>query len=127
MKTKAIQLTIVMMMFAATMFAQKTSKNEVWTSMTLKGTDKVEIRMMIPDDEVVVLNVYDDTQKKVFAKRIKNKNNLLISHNIASFPSGVYTYEVKNGKNVVSSTQIVKASGKDLNYKPVESIAEAAK
>ena len=127
MKTKTIQLTVVMMMFAATMFAQKSSNSEVWTSMVLKGTDKVEISMLIPDDEVVVLNVYDDTHKKVFTKRIKNKNNLLISHNIASFPSGVYTYEVKNGKNIISSIQIVKATGKDLAYKPVEGIAEAGK
>jgi len=127
MKTKAIQLTIVMMMLAATMFAQNSNNSEVLTSMTLKGTDKVEIRLMIPDDEVVVLNVYDDTHKKLFTKRIKNKNSLLISHNIASFPGGVYTYEVKNGKNVVSSTQIVKALGKDLTYKPVEGIANAAK
>ena len=106
------------MMFAATMFAQNSSSNEVRTSMTLKGTDKVEIRMMIPDDEVVVLNVYSNTDKKVFTKRIKNKSNLLISHNIAPFPAGTYTYEIKNGKKIVSSTQIVKALGKDLVYKP---------
>ncbi len=127
MKTKAIQLTIVLMMFAATMFAQKVSKNEVWTSMTLKGTDKVELRMVIPDDEVVTLNVYNNYHQKVFTKRIKNKSNLLISYNIAPFPAGTYTYEIKNGKNIVSSTQIVKASGQALIYKPVEGIAEVAK
>jgi hypothetical protein len=128
MKTRAIQLTVVMMMLTATMFAQSKKENKVWTSMTLKGTDKVEIRMLIPDDEVVVLNVYDETRKNVFTKRIKNENSLLLSHHISSFPNGAYTYEIKNGKKeVVSSTEIIKASGQDLVYKPLEGIAEADK
>lgn len=124
MKTKAIQLTVIMMMIAATAFAQK-ANDKIWTSMSLKGTDKVEIRMMIPDDETVVLNVFDQTHRKVFSKRIKEDGGVLISHKINEFPSGVYTYEIKNGKEVVSSTDIVKESGKELYYKPVEGYAEA--
>lgn len=125
MKTRAIQLTVVLMMIAATAFSQQAGKKDIWTSMSLKGNDKVEIRMLMPDDEVVVMNVYDDTHRKVYSKRIKDENSLLISHRIAEFPDGIYTYEIKNGKEVVSSVDIVKASGKDLYYKPVEGIAEA--
>jgi len=127
MKTKAIQLTVVMMMLTATLFAQKANDKNVWTSMTLKGADKVEIRMVIPDKEVVVLNVFDNMGQKVFTTHFKNKKNLLVSHDISSFPSGVYTYEITNRKQVVSSTQIVKVCGHDLVYKPLDGIAATTK
>lgn len=122
MKTRAIQLTVVLMLIAATAFAQKS--NNVQTSVILKGNDKVEIRMMNSGDDVAVLNVFDGTHKKVYTGRYRN-NNLLITHHIAEFPNGVYTYEIKCGKDVVSSTDIVKASGKELYYKPMEGYAEA--
>lgn len=127
MKTKAIQLTVVMMMLTATLFAQKANDKNVWTSMTLNGKDKVEIRMLIPDGEVATLNVFDESGKKVYTARFKDKKNLLVTHDISSFPCGVYKYEVKSRKSVVSSTQILKSSGQDLAYKPVEGIAEAGK
>lgn len=125
MKTKAIQLTIVLMMISATIFAQNTTKSDVQTSMILRGEDKVELRLIKPATEQVVLNVYDEGRTKVYSRFFDKETNLLISHYITEFPNGVYTYEVKNGKELVSATQIVKSSGKDLVYKPIEGIAEA--
>ncbi|MCF8365076.1 MAG: hypothetical protein K9H16_04805 [Bacteroidales bacterium] len=127
MKTKAIQLTVVIMMLTATLFAQNENKSDVFTSMTLNGKNKVEIRMMIPDGEVLVLNVFNESGQKVYTARFKDKKNLLVTHNIDPFPCGAYKYEIKNGKEVVSSTQIIKSSGHDLAYKPVEDIAESGK
>jgi hypothetical protein len=124
MKTKAIQLTVALMMIATYAFSQK-ANDKVWTSMSLKGTDKVEIRMLIPDNEVLVLNVYNQKDRKVYSKKIKNKNSLLFTHQIAEFPNGTYTYEILNNDEVVSSTAIVKSANTDLYYKPVEEFAEA--
>lgn len=125
MKTIAIQLTVVLMMIASSAFSQKTDKSKVTASLSLEGQDKVEIRMMIPDDEIAVLKVFDETHKNVFTKRISKQKNLLLSHLITEFPTGVYTYEISNGKELVSSTEIVKSSGKDLYFKPMEGYAEA--
>jgi hypothetical protein len=81
--------------------------------------------MMIPDEEVLELIVYNQNDRKVYSKKIKHKNNLLFTHQIEEFPNGVYTYEIVNGDEIVTSTSIVKAAGKDMYYKPVEGYAEA--
>lgn len=124
MKTKAIQLTVVLMMIANYAFSQKPA-DKVWTSMSLKGADKVEIRMLIPDDEVLTINVYNQKNSKVYSKTIKHKNNLLLTHQIAEFPNGVYTYEITNDNEIISSTKVVKSAKQDLYYKPVAEYAEA--
>jgi len=124
MKTMAMQLTVVMMMLAATLFAQKSNNQDVFTSMTLKGSDKVELRMIKPAGETVVITVYDETMHRVFSKRFKKENSLLLSHNISEFPAGVYTYEVRSGNEVIRSTEIVKTTGSDLTYKPLETFAD---
>jgi hypothetical protein len=116
-----------MMMISVMGLAQNINKDEVWTNMMLKGQDKVEIRIMKPADEVVVLNVYADNYKKVFTKRIAKENNLLISHDISTLPNGEYTYELKNKKQIVSSTQIIKSAKNDLVYKPMDNLAEMNK
>jgi hypothetical protein len=124
MKTMTMTLTVVMMMLAATLTAQTQNNQDVFTAITLKGSDKVELRMVKPAGETVVLAVYDETMQKVFTKRFKKENNLLLSHDISEFPAGVYTYEVRSGNEVIRSTEIVKASGCDLTYKPIETFAE---
>ena len=125
MKTTTIQLTVILMMIATAAFAQQKHESEVFAAVSLDGCDKVEIRMMMPEDETAILKVYDETRKNLLTKRISNKSNLLISHIITDFPSGTYTYEVKSGNEVIASTDIVKKSGKDLFYKPNEEFAEA--
>jgi hypothetical protein len=124
MKTMAMTLTVAMMMLAATLTAQTKNNQDVFTAITLKGTDKVELRMIKPADETVVISVYDETMQRVFSKRFKKENSLLLSHDISEFPAGTYTYEVKAGKEVVRSTEIVKATGCNLTYKPMETFAE---
>ena len=125
MKTKALQVTMVMMMLATALFAQKTTKDEVFTSMILKGTDKVEIRLMIPDKDAVMLYVYDENDSRIFSKRIKNVKDVLVKHDISEFPDGVYTYEIVKDKKVMALTPIVKAQGKALAYKPIENLPTA--
>lgn len=124
MKTTAIQLTVILMMIATAAFSQQQSASDVFAAVTLEGKDKVEIRMMMPDGETTVLKVYDETRKNLLTKRISNKTNLIISHMITEFPSGTYTYEVKSGKDLITSAEIVKKSGQDLFYKPNEEFAE---
>ena len=125
MKTFAIQLTVVMMMIATSAFSQNLTDSKVTASISLEGQDRVEVRMMIPDDEIAVLKLFEKKKKNVYTKRISKSKNLLLSHLITAFPNGVYTYEIRNGKEVVSSADIVKSSGEDLRYKPVEGYAEA--
>lgn len=131
MKTKAIQMTAILMMLTASVFAQvsseKPEEGKVWTSMTLDGQDKVELRMIKPADARVTLSVYDETHRCVFKKRITDKDNLLLSHDISNFPNGVYTYEVNRGKELVMETRIRKSSGRPLEYMPENSMAEAKK
>jgi hypothetical protein len=125
MKTRALQVTMVMMLLATALFAQKTTKDEVFTSMILKGTNKVEIRMMIPDKDAVMLYVYDENDSRIFSKRIKNVKDVLVKHDISVFPDGVYTYEIVKDKKVITSTPIVKAHDKALVYKPIENLSTA--
>lgn len=128
MKTKAIQLTAILMIFTASVFAQSSNnENKIWTSMTLAGENTVELRMMKPADAVVMVNVYDETHKRVYSKRITRQSNLLLSHDITSFPAGVYTYEVSKGKELVMETSIRKSSGEKLEYLPVNSVADSGK
>jgi len=130
MKARAIQLTAALMIITLSTFATgKTSKSNdgnVWTAMTLVGKNYVEIRMTKPADVVVTLNVYNETHQKVYSKRIRKETDLILSHNIANFPNGVYTYQIKEGKNVVSEKSIVKSSGEMLQYLPDENLADAA-
>ncbi len=124
MKSTAIHLTVIFMMIATVVFSQQKSNSVVFAAVSLEGKDKVEIRMMMPDDETAVIKVFDETRKNLLTKRISNKNNLLVSHIITDFPSGTYTYEVKSGKELITSAEIVKQSGKDLFYRPSEAFAE---
>jgi len=132
MKTRAMKLTAVVMMVMVSMSAYSQTngginKGKVLTSMMLKGENKVELRITKPAETVLTLNVYDKYNTKVFSTRINKENDLLLTHNIAEFPAGVYTYEIREGKNVVSETSIVKSSGKALEYAPVERLASTEK
>ena len=128
MKTKAIQLTAILMILTASVFAQSAEEeNKVWTSMTLSGQNTVELRLIKPAGATVTLSVYDETHKRVYNQRIRKESNLLVTHNISTFPSGVYTYEVSDGRDVVMETSIVKSPGENLEYLPVNSMAEAKK
>lgn len=123
MKTMAMTLTVAMMMFAATLTAQQANDQEIFTAMTLKGTDKVELRMIKPAGETVVVRVYDETNQRIFSKRFRKENSLLLSHDISEFPAGVYTYEVSSGNEVIRSTEILKSTGCNLVYKPIATFA----
>lgn len=127
MKT-TMKLAAVVMMVMVTMSAySQINKGKVVTSMTLKGENKVWVRITKPAETVLTMNVYDKYRTKVYSTRITKQSELLITHNIAEFPAGVYTYEIKEGKNVVSETSIVKSTGKALEYAPVESLATSEK
>jgi len=133
MKTTAIKFTAILMLltlvFSFNSFAQKQNSEEskVFTAFTLKGDNLVNIRLIKPADQAVTINVFDDTRKRVFTKKISKKDNLLLTHDITEFPSGTYTYEIKQGRDVIKSCSVVKASGTALKYGAEESMAEAKK
>ena len=131
MKTTT-KLAAVMMMVMVTISAYSqmnigSSKGNVFTSMMLKGENKVEVRITKPAEAVLTLNVYDQERTKVYSMNIKKENDFLLTHKIDEFPAGVYTYEIKNGKDVVMKTSIVKSTGKALEYAPVENLASSHK
>ncbi len=131
MKAKAITITAILMLITVSVFSQVNNEgstdNKVWTSMTLSGQNRVELRLIKPADVNVMLSVYNDTHERVFSKRITGESNLLIAHDISNFPSGVYTYEVTRGKEKLMETKIKKSTGKTLEYMPETSMAEAGK
>ena len=133
MKTTAIKFTAILMILAlgftfnGNAQSKSSEKSEVFTAFTLKGNDLVNIRLIKPADQAVTINVFDDTHKKVFTKKIIKSDNLLLTHDISEFPSGVFTYEVKEGREVVKSCKVVKSSGDVLKYFAEESMAEAKK
>jgi hypothetical protein len=47
-----------------------------------------------------------------------------MTHDITEFPSGTYTYEIKEGRDVIKSCIVVKVSGNVLKYGAEESMAE---
>jgi len=131
MKTTTKLVAVVMMVIVAmNAYSQMNiglSKGKVFTSMMLKGENMVEVRITKPAETVLTLNVYDQERTKVFTMNIKKENDFLLTHKIDEFPAGVYTYEIKNGKDVVMETSIVKSTGKALEYAPVESLATSEK
>ncbi len=133
MKARAIQFTAILMILTLgltlTGNAQNNNpeKSKVFTAFTLEGNDQVKIRLIKPAGQSVTINVFDETHRKVFTRKIKKSNNLLMTHDISEFPAGVYIYEIIMGKELVKSCKIKKSSGSDLIYLPVENLAEAAK
>lgn len=128
MKTTAMKLTAIVMMVMVTISAYSQINNgKVVTSMTLKGENKVYVRITKPAETVLTMNVYDKYRTKVYSTRITKESELLVTHNINEFPAGVYTYEIKEGKNVISETSIIKSTGKALEYAPVGSLASSEK
>ena len=133
MKTRAIQITAILMILTFGAITNgnaendKAVKTKVWTTFTLKGQNQVDIRLVKPAGLVVSINVYDNTRQKVFTKKIRKSDNILLTHDISEFPAGVYTYEIKDGKELVKSCKIVKSTGNDLKYFPVGNVAKAKK
>lgn len=132
MKTTAMKLTAVIMMVMVAMSAYSQinssgNNGKIVTSMMLKGENKVQVRITKPAETVLTMNVYDETRTKVYSMNIKKESEVLVSHNIAEFPAGVYTYQIKQGKNVISETSIVKTTGKALEYAPVENLLSTGK
>ncbi len=133
MKTTAIKLTAILMLLAIGISfngnaqSNNSEQSEIFTAFTLKGDNLVNIRLIKPADQSVTINVFDDTHKKVFTKKISKKDNLLMTHDITDFPSGTYTYEVKEGKDVIKCCKVVKSSGSALKYCTEESMAEVKK
>ena len=133
MKAKAIQITVILMILTFGAITSVNSQNnnvektKVWTSFTLKGDNQVNLRLIKPAGLVVTINVYDNTRQKVFTKKIRKSDNILLTHDISEFPAGVYTYEIIEGKELVKSCKIVKSTGSDLEYFPMGNVAEARK
>lgn len=131
MKAKAIQITAILMILTFGVITNgnaendKTEKTKVWTTFTLKGANQVDIRLIKPAGLVVTISVYDNTRQKVFTKKIRKSDNILLTHDISDFPAGIYTYEIKNGKQLIKSCKIVKSTGNNLEYFPVGKDAKA--
>ncbi|NCA84946.1 MAG: hypothetical protein EOM83_05140 [Clostridia bacterium] len=126
MKTLATTLTMMLIIAATGLSAQNTNADKIFTALTLNGQDVVELRLMKPAGAVVTFVVTDESGAVVYSKRIKKEDNLLISHQVGTLDDGVYTYCVKSADETLRSTDVVKAAGKPLIYKPVENIAEAS-
>jgi len=133
MKTRAIQITAILIILSFGLVLNGSAqtnnpeKSEIFTAFTLKGDNHVNIRLIKPADQSITINVFDNTHKKVFSKKINKSDNLLLTHDISEFPTGTYTYEIKEGREVIKSCKVVKSSGQQLKYCAEESMAEATK
>jgi hypothetical protein len=126
MKTLATTLTMMLIIAATGLSAQNTNAGEIFSAITLNGQDVVELRLMKPSGAVVTFVVTDESGAIVYSKRIKKEDNLLISHKVSTLDDGVYTYCVKSADETLRTTEVIKAAGKPLIYKPVENFAEAS-
>nr|NQU89494.1 hypothetical protein [Bacteroidota bacterium] len=124
MKTKALQILAALLILTVSSFANpfadgdETKENNTYMTFTVKGEHIVQIRLIKPEDTRITLKVYDETHKNVFTKRFNKTSNLLLSHNISVFPSGVYTYEIMEDGELIAENKIVKSCGKALEYMP---------
>jgi len=133
MKATTIKFTAILIVLAIGISfngnaqSNNSEKSKTFTAFTLKGDNLVKIRLVKPANQAVTINVFDDTHKKIFSKKFIKSDNLLMTHDISEFPSGTYTYEIKEGREVIKSCKVVKASGNILKYCNEESMAEAKK
>jgi hypothetical protein len=133
MKAIAIKFTAILIVLTLGIITtgkaqtNNAEQSKVFTAFTLKGDNLVNVRTIKPANQAVTINVFDETHKKVLTKKISKSDNLLLTHDITEFPSGTYTYEIKEGRDILNSCKVVKALGNQLKYCTEESMAEANK
>jgi hypothetical protein len=109
MKTKAMKLTAILMIFSISVFAagnfggtkSTKSKSKTYARICPVTKDMVDIRVVKSAGETLTLGVYNENGNKVYKTTLCNGMNIRISHDISDFPNGVYTYEIlKEGRSV---------------------------
>jgi len=133
MKTKAMKLTAIMMIFSISVFAAgnfggtkaSKSKPKTYVSIYPVTKDLVDIRVARSVGEILMLDVLNENGNIVYKTSIDKGMNIRISHNISDFPNGVYTYEIlKDGRSVYTCL-IMKTSETILKCSPDEEEATA--
>lgn len=133
MKTKAIKLTAVLMIMAVSVFAAgnfggtKPAKDKSSSRANVYpvAKDMVEIRVVKSAEDVVNLEVYNESGSKVYETTLKSGMNLRVSHDIREFPQGLYTYKVSEDGKLIHTSLILKTRETILKCSPENENATA--
>lgn len=111
---KTAILTAALMIVMTVSFAEvkpdtlsNTSKNEknfkVWVINPADMT--LQFNVSNPDNDKVVLKIYNDEMAKIFHRTVKNEKEASVSADLSKLGTGTYTYVVeRNGKEEVRKT-----------------------
>jgi hypothetical protein len=133
MKTKAIKLTAVLMILTVSVFAAgnfgvtkpTNDKTSTRAGVYPVAKDMVEIRVVKPAEDVVNLEVYNESGKNVYKTSLINGMNIRVSHDIKEFPVGLYTYKISEDGKLIYSSMILKTRETILKCSPENEHATA--
>lgn len=133
MKTTALKLTAVLMILTASVFAAgnlggtKPAKDKSSSRANVYpvAKDMVEIRVVKSAEDVVNLEVYNESGSKVYQTTLKSGMNLRVSHDIREFPQGLYTYKVTQDGKLIHTSLILKTRETILKCNPENENATA--
>lgn len=118
---KTLILTAALVVVTATAFSQ--SETTVKSNDYVMATDELSIAfypnsadavtmiMTKDDDQKVKVRISDAGDKVLYEKRYARVNSTKVKYDVSAFPSGEYTFEVLNRKEVVYTKNFTKREG----------------
>ena len=116
---KTMILTAALAVLTAITFAQATSVNgnavtsentSVKVAMYPSSADQVTFILMKQPTDKLNLKIKDAEGNIVYEKRLRKPDNRKITFDISSLPEGLYTFELKKGKETLYNTSITKGN-----------------
>jgi hypothetical protein len=110
-------LTAALAVLTAITFAQASSDNEntvtsekasVKVAMYPSSADQVTFILMKQPTDKLNLKIKDAEGNLVYEKRLRKPDNRKITFDISSLPEGLYTFELKKGKETLYNSSITK-------------------
>jgi hypothetical protein len=118
---KTLILTTALVVLATLSFSQdemKSASNEfvlnsenVAVAMYPNNSDAITMILSKSPDAVIKLRVKSESDRVLYQKKFKKVDNARVKYDISEFPSGDYTFEVVNGKDVLYSQKFSKKAG----------------
>lgn len=108
MKTFTQKLTALSLVLFFSISLYGANNNSIKAELKLKNNEMVEIHFSGNSTQTIGLKVFNDKGEIVFSKCLKNEGHQKLHHNIADFSTGIYTYQVIEGDEVVYSARLIK-------------------
>ncbi len=118
---KTLILTTAVVVLTTLSFAQnemQSNSNEfvlnsenVSVAMYPNSADAITMILSKAPDAVVKLRVKSDSDEVLYQKKFRKVDNARVKYDISEFPTGEYTFEVVEGKEVLYTQKFSKRAG----------------